>query len=157
MSLIDLTGKVGLVTGGSRGIGAATVRLLARAGAEGVFTYHQRASDARKVAEDAAGLARRWTAFQADLAERDASERAVREVVEGFGRLDIFVANAAIWPPEDVGVRDMTDDRWKRTLAVNLDAVFYGVRAALREMGPGGRVVIVSSTAGQRGEAYHDD
>ena len=157
MSLIDLSGKIALVTGGSRGIGAATVRLLARTGAEGVFTYHTRKDDADRVVLGTAELGRRWVPFQADLAEPEACERAVQETVESFGRLDLFVANAAIWPPQDAGVAEMSDERWKRTLAVNLDSVFYGTRAALQAMESGGRVVIVSSTAGQRGEAYHAD
>jgi 3-oxoacyl-[acyl-carrier protein] reductase len=95
--------------------------------------------------------------IQADLAEREDCERAVRETAEAFGGLDIFVANAGIWPTDDVAVAEMSDERWKRTLAVNLDSVFYGTRAALEVMQPGGRVVIVSSTAGQRGESYHAD
>jgi 3-oxoacyl-[acyl-carrier protein] reductase len=157
MSLIDLSGKVALVTGGSRGIGAATVQLLARSGAEGVFTYHTRKHDAEHVVLGAAEMGRRWVPFQADLAEPEACERAVEETVESFGRLDVFVANAAIWPAQEEGVAEMSDERWKRTLAVNLDSVFYGTRAALQAMEGGGRVVIVSSTAGQRGEAFHAD
>jgi 3-oxoacyl-[acyl-carrier protein] reductase len=102
-------------------------------------------------------MGRRWVPFQADLAEPEACERAVEETVESFGRLDVFVANAAIWPSQEEGVAEMSDERWKRTLAVNLDSVFYGTRAALRAMEGGGRVVIVSSTAGQRGEAFHAD
>jgi 3-oxoacyl-[acyl-carrier protein] reductase len=157
MALIDLSGKIALVTGGSRGIGAATVLLMARAGADGVFTYHTREDDAERVREQAAELGREWRAVKGDLAEREASDGAVREAVECFGRLDCFVANAGIWPPEDVGVSEMDDSRWRRTLAVNLDSIFYGTRAALAAMERGGRVVLVSSTAGQRGEAYHAD
>jgi 3-oxoacyl-[acyl-carrier protein] reductase len=157
VSLIDLSGKVALVTGGSRGIGAATVALLARAGADVAFTYHTREKDAQTAGESVAAAGRRWVALKADLAERDACERVVQETVDQLGSLDLFVANAAIWPPDDVGVAEMEDERWRRTLAVNLDSVFYGVRAALKAMQPSGRVVIVSSTAGQRGEAYHAD
>lgn len=157
MPLIDLTDRVALVTGGSRGIGAATVRLLAEAGADVVFTYHTRRQDADRVVQAVQSHGRRAKAVQADLAEREACERAVREAAEGFGRLDCFIANAGIWPAEEVGVARMPDERWRRTLAVNLDSVFYGTRAALEVMEPGGRVVIVSSTAGQRGEAFHAD
>ncbi len=157
MSLIDLSGKVALVTGGSRGIGAATVTLLARAGADVAFTYHARKGDAETVGASVAAAGTRWLVLQGDLAERDACERVVRETVEQLGSLELFVANAAIWPPDDVGVAEMDDERWRRTLAVNLDSVFFGTRAALQVMQSGGRIVIVSSTAGQRGEAYHAD
>jgi 3-oxoacyl-[acyl-carrier protein] reductase len=157
VTLIDLSGKVALVTGGSRGIGAATVMLLARGGAKVAFTYHTREADANRVGEALAAQGSQWTMIQADLSRREDCERVVRETVEAFGPLDIFVANAGIWLPEDVAVAEMTDERWKRTMAVNLDSVFYGTRAALEVMKPGGRVVIVSSTAGQRGESYHAD
>jgi 3-oxoacyl-[acyl-carrier protein] reductase len=157
VALIDLSGKVALVTGGSRGIGAATVKLLAQAGADVAFTYHTRKSDADTVARTVEALGRQWTSLQADLSRPEDCQRVVEETVEGFGRLDIFVANAGIWPPEDVAVADMTPEQWRRTLATNLDSVFFGTRAALRVMQRGGRIVIVSSTAGQRGEAFHAD
>jgi 3-oxoacyl-[acyl-carrier protein] reductase len=157
MALIDLSNKVALVTGGSRGIGAATAIMLADAGADVAFTYRSRKEDAEKVAKAIAAVGRQWAAIAGNLEHREDSERMVREAVETFGRLDVFVANAGIWPPEDVPVAEMDDARWRRTMAVNLDAVFYQVRAALGVMRRGGRIVIVSSTAGQRGEAYHAD
>jgi len=157
MSLIDLTGKVALVTGGSRGIGAAAAILLAKAGADVVFTYRTRAGDAEKVGKSIAEISRRWAAIQVDLSDREGCELAVSEAVAAFGQLDIFVANAGIWPPEEVGVVEMDYEQWSHTLKVNLDSVFYGTRAVLRVMKRGGRIVIVSSTAGQRGEAYHAD
>lgn len=157
MSLIDLTGKVALVTGGSRGIGASTAMLLAEAGADVAFTYLSRRDDAGRVGKEIAKIGRQWAAIQADLGTKEGCESAVREAAEAFDRLDIFVANAGIWPVDEVPVSEMNDERWRTTLAVNLDSVFYGTRAALRAMKPGGRVVIVSSTAGQRGEAYHAD
>jgi 3-oxoacyl-[acyl-carrier protein] reductase len=67
------------------------------------------------------------------------------------------VANAGIWPAAEVALKDLSHARWRETMAANLDALFLTTRAALRLMGPGGRVVLVSSTAGQRGEAYHAD
>jgi 3-oxoacyl-[acyl-carrier protein] reductase len=96
----------------------------------------------------------------------------VERVVKVFGKLDIFVANAGIWPPEQVGVAEMSDEQWSATVAVNLNSVFFGCRAAMQGMlgkrgvtsdrpilGPsgGGSIVIVSSTASQRGEAFHAD
>jgi 3-oxoacyl-[acyl-carrier protein] reductase len=157
VSLIDLSGKVALVTGGSRGIGAATAVMLAQAGADVAITYHSRADDAERTGTSIAAEGRRWAKIQADFVHREDGERAVREAAATFGRLDIFVANAAIWPPEDVAVSEMGDERWRRTLTVNLDSVFHGTRAALKVMKPGGRIVVISSTAGQRGESYHAD
>jgi 3-oxoacyl-[acyl-carrier protein] reductase len=157
MSLIDLSGKVALVTGGSRGIGAATAEMLAEAGADVVFTYRSRKEDAEKVGKAIAKMGRQWAAIRGDLERQEDCERMVREAATAFGRLDVVVANAGIWPPDDVAVADMDDVRWRRTLAVNLDSVFYQTRAALRTMRRGARIVIVSSTAGQRGEAYHGD
>jgi len=146
-----------LVTGGSRGVGAATARLLARAGASVGIVYRSRGEDAQRVVSEieAAGGAAR--AYRGDLSTREACDETVVSAHRDFGRLDMYVANAGIWPAEDVGVRDMSDDRWRGTLRTNLDSVFFGVRAAARVLAPGGRVVIVTSTAGQRGEAYHAD
>ena len=67
------------------------------------------------------------------------------------------MGNAGIWPVADVPVAEMDDERWHRTVAVNLDSIFFTTRAALQRMSDDGRVVLVSSTAGQRGEAYHGD
>ncbi len=157
MPLLDLSGKVALVTGGSRGIGAATVRLLAEAGADVALTFRERSTDAERVVARVRELGRRGLAIEADLATRDANDRAVAKTVETLGRLDLLVANAGIWPPNDVSVTAMTDERWRRTLAINLDAVFFGCRAALGAMQPGSAIVIITSTAGQRGEANHAD
>lgn len=157
MSLIDLTGKVALVTGGSRGIGAATAVMLARAGATVALTYRERSEAAEEMGRRIAAFGREWRAIRCDLERREDCERAVSDAVAAFGRLDIFVANAGIWPPDEVPVADMSDEQWGRTLRVNLDAVFLGTRAALGSMSHGGRIVIVSSTAGQRGEAFHAD
>lgn len=156
MGLIDLQGRVALVTGGSRGIGAAAAVLFARAGARVALTYRSRWEDAQRVVQslgdDASAVA-----LEADLGRREDCERVVRETVEAFGRLDCFVANAGVWPPGNVPVAELDDARWRQTLSVNLDGVFFGTRAALRVMGEGGRVVMVSSTASQRGEAFHAD
>ena len=157
MPLIDLSGRVALVTGGSRGIGAATAVLLAEAGADVALTYRTRKDEAERVGRQIERAGRQWTVLQADLSHREDCERVVRETAEAFEKLDLFIANAGIWPPEGVAVSEMDDDQWRKTLATNLDSVFWGTRAALKAMRRGGRVVIVTSTAGQRGEAFHAD
>jgi 3-oxoacyl-[acyl-carrier protein] reductase len=78
-------------------------------------------------------------------------------VQQELGGLDIFVGNAGIWPSDDVPIADMSAEQWRRTLAVNLDSIFYTTRAAARMIADHGRIVLVSSTAGQRGEAGHAD
>ena len=155
--MIDLTGQAALVTGGSRGIGRATALLLARSGADIALTYHTRGQDAEVTVDEVEALGRRAFAFGGDLADPAVVERIMSEVQRQLGRLDIFVANAGIWPAEEVRLASITTERWHRTVEANLDSVFLSTRAALRLMGAGGRVVIVSSTAGQRGEAFHAD
>jgi 3-oxoacyl-[acyl-carrier protein] reductase len=155
--MIDLTGRAALVTGGSRGIGRATALLLARAGADIAVTYHTRAADAKATVDEVEALGRRAFALGGDLADPEVVERIMSDVELKLGRLDIFVANAGIWPADEVSLASMPTDRWRRTMEANLDSVFLSTRAALRLMRVGGRVVIVSSTAGQRGEAFHAD
>ncbi len=155
--MIDLAGQVALVTGGSRGIGRAVVRLLARAGADVAITCQSRVAEAELVAGEVRQLGRRAWVGAADLGDEAATTRLMAEATAALGPLDIFVGNAGIWPPEDYALRDMPAERWQRSMRANLDAIFFSTRAALRQMKPGGRVVLIGSTAGQRGEAYHAD
>ena len=155
--MISLAGQTALVTGGSRGIGRATALLFARAGADVALTYHARVADAEAVAGEIRSLGRRALTVGGDLADPAVSERLIDAVRGAFGRLDCFIANAGIWPPDEVPLGRLAAERWRSTMAANLDAVFLSTRAALGLMGPGGRVVIVASTAGQRGEAFHSD
>jgi 3-oxoacyl-[acyl-carrier protein] reductase len=154
---IDLSGKRALVTGGSRGVGRATALLLARAGADVGISYQSRHEDAETVVRELEALGVRAWAHSGDLADatqaRSLLDRALRE----FNGLDIFVGNAGIWVPTDVPISAMTDEQWRRTLAVNLDSVFYTTREAARIIADDGRIVLVGSTAGQRGEAFHAD
>ncbi len=153
----SLTGKRALVTGGSRGIGGATSRLLAQSGADVVVHYRSRLADAEAMVAEVRRMGRRAFAVAAELADRAAVDAMYARIRAEWGGLDIFVANAGIWPEEDVAVADMPDERWSRTMAENVDGMFYSTRGALRLMGEGGRVVLVSSTAGQRGESMHAD
>jgi 3-oxoacyl-[acyl-carrier protein] reductase len=155
--MIAFHGRTALVTGGSRGIGRAVVAMLARAGADVAIGYRSRAAEAEAVATEARALGRRALTVGGDLADSAAVERMAARVAETFGRLDIFVANAGVWPPQDVPLARLSSRRWRETMAANLDAVYYSTRAALDLMGPGGRIVLVSSTAGQRGESGHAD
>ena len=155
--MIDLSGKSALVTGGSRGIGAATARLLAACGADVVIGYRSRESDARSVVDDVVARSRRARAIAADLGERAEAERLVHEAHAFLGGLDVFVGNAGIWPADDVALVDMDEAQWRRTMRENVDALFHSTAAAARTMADGGRIVLVSSTAGQRGEAGHAD
>jgi 3-oxoacyl-[acyl-carrier protein] reductase len=155
--VIDLTGARALVTGGSRGIGAATARLLARAGAQVVVGYRSRIADAESVAEELRSYGVKAEAFGADIATREGAESLVAETLRVFGGLDIFVGNAGVWPAEEVPLTEMDDARWQRTMRENVDSIFFTTRAVAGAMADRGRIVLVSSTAGQRGEAMHAD
>jgi 3-oxoacyl-[acyl-carrier protein] reductase len=155
--MISLSGQRVFITGGSRGIGRAAALLFARAGADVGITYHTRVADAEAVSKEIRGLGRKAFSSGGDLADPRVVDKVFRECKAALGGLDCFVANAGIWPAEDVRLGKLTDARWRSTMAQNLDAVFLTTRAALGLMGPGGRVVLVSSTAGQRGEGFHAD
>jgi len=153
-----LQGKRALITGGSRGIGAATSRLLAENGVNVVIGYRSRAADADAlVAELRQNHGVTAFAHSADIATQDGASALVERTVKELGGLDFFVGNAGIWPCDDVSFAEMTDEQWHRTMAENVDSVFWTTRAAVRRMSDGGRIVLVSSTAGQRGEAFHAD
>lgn len=154
---LQLAGKRVLVTGGSRGVGAAAVRLLAQAGADVGISYHNRADEARAVVQEARGMGVRSWAEGGDLSDRRVVDALFERVDAEFGGLDIFIGNAGIWPVADIAVAEMEDERWHKTVAVNLDSIFFTTRAALQRLTDDGRVVLVSSTAGQRGEAFHSD
>jgi len=155
--VIKLSGARALVTGGSRGIGAATARLLAQSGAQVVVGYRSRMADATKVVEELRAFGVRAEAFGADISTREGAESLVAETLRVFGGLDLFVGNAGIWPAEEVPLTEMDDERWLRTIRENIDSIFYTTRAVAGAMSDRGRIVLVSSTAGQRGEAMHAD
>ena len=156
-SAFELAGRRALVTGGSRGIGAACARLLAQCGADVAITYRAREAEAEAVAAQVRALGRQSAALRVELADRSAVDSTFHELASEWGSIDLFVGNAGIWPSEEAAVRDMPDERWSRTMAENIDGMFYSTRAALRAMPDGGRIVLISSTAGQRGEAMHAD
>jgi 3-oxoacyl-[acyl-carrier protein] reductase len=163
MIALSFSGKVALITGGSRGIGAATVRIFANAGAKVVFNFHRAKNEAEKLVR-ACG-SETCHAVQAELSSATAAKQLIDATVTRFGRLDALVANHGIWPADDVPIDEMSEVQWRKTLSVNLDSVFGLVKHAVAQMkgqkrqnaGAAGHVVLVSSTAGQRGEAFHCD
>ncbi|HKS05434.1 MAG TPA: SDR family NAD(P)-dependent oxidoreductase [Gemmatimonadaceae bacterium] len=155
--VMSLAGKRALITGGSRGIGAAAARLFARAGVDVAIGYRSRGYDASVVVEQCRAFGVRVHAVAADIGTRNGAEQLVDESARFLGGLDFFVANAGIWPVEAVPVATMDDERWSRTMRENVDAMFFTCRAAARVLSEHGRIVMVSSTAGQRGEADHAD
>lgn len=163
--LLSLTGKVALITGGSRGIGAATVRLFVQAGAKVVFNYRSAKKEAEHLVAECGG-AEHCVALHHELNTPAHGRELVEEAVRTFGRLDCLVANHGIWPPHDAPIETMTDAQWHQTMHVNLDSIFGIVQASVAQMkkqgkaGGGtsaGSIVLISSTAGQRGEAMHSD
>ncbi len=159
---LSLSGKVALITGGSRGIGAATVRLFTAADAKVVFSYQKARAQAEALAKEC-GEALCYP-VACNLDRPDAARGLVAETVKRFGRLDILVANHGVWPPQDVPIERMPDEQWRSTVSINLDAVFGLVKHAVSQMkaqsrnGPAaGHIVLISSTSGQRGEAFHCD
>lgn len=155
--MIDLSGKNAVVTGGSRGVGRATALMLARAGASVGIGYRSREDEAEAVVEACRALGVRAWAERGDLARREDVEALFARADREFDGLDLFVGNHGIWPPDDVPLADMTDDQWHRTMDVNLHSIFYACREAARRVRDHGRIVLVGSTAGQRGEAFHGD
>jgi len=155
--MISLKGKRALVTGGARGIGAAAARLLAEAGADVGIAYRTRTADAEAVMRAITDHGSRGFLHMDDLSTNEANQAFVDKALEHLGGVDIYVGNSGIWPPDPRPVSVLDDERWRATMATNLDGMFYGARAAARVLTDGGRMIFVSSTAGQRGEAGHAD
>ena len=154
---LTLNSKVALITGGSRGIGAAAVRLFVAAGAKVVFNYQAAKTQADALVQECG--AANCRAVQSDLSSTEAAQQLVSSAISTFGRLDILVANHGIWPPQEAAIDRLSDEQWHRTIAINLDSVFGLVKHSVAQMKKqgGGHIVLVSSTAGQRGEAFHCD
>ncbi len=153
--MIDLTGKSVLISGGSRGIGAATAVLFARAGADVAFTYTKHRKDAAQVVERVEALGRNALAIQGNVAKEDHVRRFVQTTVGCFGKVDILVNNAGIWTYGAIG--KMNRKVWDDTVDINQTGTFLLCNAVVPHMRKRkyGRIVNVSSTAGQRGESHH--
>ena len=120
---LSLDGKVVLVSGGSRGIGAETVRLFAESGARVAFSYRQARACAEALVAECGGSAC-CVAIEQDLSTPADGRALVESVVAAFGSLDILVANHGVWPPDDAPIAAMSEAQWRNTMGINLDSVF---------------------------------
>ena len=153
--MIDLRGETAVVTGGSRGIGRAVCLMLARAGADVIVGFHSDEAAAEHVVEQVRAMGRRAVAVAGDAARRATVERMLAAAAENFSPATIFVGNAGVWKRAPIG--EMTIEQWNETLRVNLTSIYqlcHLAAGALTTAG-GGRIVLISSTAGQRGEAFY--
>lgn len=155
--MIALAGTRAFVTGGARGIGRATARLLAATGAQLAVGYRTREADARETVGELEQIGAHAVAVGGDLGEPETAKRVVGEVVAALGGLELLIVSHGVWPPEDQALAAMSDAQWEGTRRANLDSLFFVCRAAIPFLPDGGRIVLVSSTAGQRGEAFHAD
>jgi 3-oxoacyl-[acyl-carrier protein] reductase len=156
---LSLEGKVVLVTGGSRGIGAETVRLFTQADARVVFNY-RRAQGAADALVATCGGAEHCRAVQQDLGSAAEGRTLVEAATSVWGRLDALVVNHGVWPSQEAPIDRLADEQWRETMSINLDSVFGLVKAAVarfKAQGGPAHIVLVASTAAQRGEAFHAD
>ncbi len=153
--MIDLSGKVAIITGASRGIGAATAIRFAEAGASLVINYFQHEAEAAQIAAQARSLGVGAIAVQADVSRFDDVKGLFDIALAEFNRVDIVVANAGIWT--GAAVDELDERKWQETVDVNLKGVYATCHFAAKVMKEQrqGRIITVSSTAGQRGEAFH--
>lgn len=153
--MFGIEGKVALITGASRGIGAATAIYMAKAGTIVVINYREREREARKVGEEVEREGAKFLLVKADVSSKADVEIMVEKVLENFGRIDILVNNAGIWTYGEIG--NMPEEVWDETMNVNLKGVYYVTNSVVPIMKEKkyGRIINVSSTAGVRGEAFH--
>ncbi len=153
--MIKLEKKVALVTGGSRGIGAATAMMLAQAGAAIALTYARESKKAHEVAEKIASYRKDCLALKVDGSVARQVKLAVKKVIKHFGRIDILVNNAGVWKHGEIG--KMTERQWDETIDINLKGAFLFCNEVVPIMKKqhDGKIINIASTAGQRGEAFH--
>ncbi|MEM6327848.1 MAG: 3-oxoacyl-ACP reductase family protein [Bacteroidota bacterium] len=144
-----LSDRVALVTGGSRGIGAATAKRLAADGATVAISYNSSPDRAEAVVAEIREAGGTAEAFQADAASAEASATLVHDVLERFGRLDVLVNNAGVYQTNPIA--ETTDDQFDANLDVNVRGPFATVRAAAERLGEGGRIVNIGSVVANRG------
>src|SRR3989449_4734555 len=143
-----LEGKIALITGGSRGIGAAIAKRLAADGANVAITYTKGTDAAASVAKEIERAGRKAIAIQADATDAGAVEAAVKKTVATFGRLDILVNNAGTAIPKRF--EETTLEELDRLININVRGTFVATQAALKEMKSGGRIIMIGSSVGER-------
>ena len=154
--MISLRDRIAIITGASRGIGAATAIMFAEAGARGlVINYNRDRDSAALVGAHCERLGAQVMLARADVSRTSSVEKMVRGAVDSFGSLDILVANAGVW--KRAAIEEMTEREWSETININLRSIYACCKAAARVMTAQrkGTIILISSTAGQRGEAYH--
>jgi 3-oxoacyl-[acyl-carrier protein] reductase len=155
--MISLAGKAALITGGSRGIGAAAVKMFAQAGADVVFSYFKSKDAALQIQQEASKHGTRVEAFKADAGKHADNKSLVDHCIARLGRLDILVANAGVWNLEDLPIEKMSEKQWDDMIRTNLKSIYSVIHFSVPQMikQKSGKIVTISSTAGQRGESLH--
>src|SRR6202045_2661538 len=143
-----LEGKIALITGGSRGIGAAIAKRLAADGANVAITYTKGADAAASVVKEIERAGGKAIAIQADAADADASKAAVEKTVATFGRLDVLVNNAGTAIPKRF--EETTLEEMDRVIDINFRGTLVATQAALKHMKSGGRIIMIGSSVGER-------
>jgi 3-oxoacyl-[acyl-carrier protein] reductase len=153
--MINLKNKVAIITGASRGVGAATAIKFAEAGADVVINYFHHEEEATRIAEECRAYGVRAITFQADVSKLDDVRALFEAAIREFGPIDIVVANAGIWTTS--AIDELDEEVWDETIDINLKGVYATCKfaAAALKLNHSGRIITVSSTAGQRGEALH--
>ncbi len=153
--MLNLEGKTALVTGGSRGIGAAIAKKFSEVGMRVAFTYKQDRRSANRVASELTFYGSHCLVIRADVRSRSDVKRAVSAVLDHFGHLDVLVNNAGIWKRGPI--EKMRVEEWEETLDTNLTGAFLFCNAVVPHMKKRkeGKIINIASTAGQRGEAYY--
>ncbi len=164
---LSLAGRTALITGGSRGIGAATVRLFRQAGARVAFSYQSAAARANTLADECGGPDH-CIPIQQSLDTIEDGQTLIAKAIASLGKLDCLIINHGVWPSHDAPIASMSTPPVAHHPRINLDSVFGLIQSAVAAMqsqaqsqphttGPRGHIVLVASTAAQRGEAFHAD